>query len=399
MRRQRFSSAAMAAASLAAVALARAASAQATTATPVVGILTLPNALPAPLANFTSQFPASYASWVGSGGARVVPLLYDAPAEATRALLAQLNGAVLTGGGTAFFEADGVTLTQYAATAQLILDESLAAAARGEWWPVWGTCLGHELLLVLAAGPNRTVLGSGFDSEDVQLALAPTAEAPASRLWGAVAAEEPAAWAWLTTENITENLHVQGVEPAAFAGSAALAAGYRVLTTNVDRKGRPFVSSFEGKAAPVYGSQFHSEKPAWEWTQDYAIPHSYHAVVANNALARFFVNETRRNARAFASRAAMLAALIGNTPPFFTAALEDATLRKWEAVYVFGPWTAPGGGGGGAKSAATPDANVIGAAAGGALALCAAAAAGAAWCRGAAADAKGRREGARRLLE
>ena len=35
------------------------------------------------------------------------------------------------------------------------------------------------LLLVLAAGPNRTVLGSGFDSEDVQLALAPTAEAPA----------------------------------------------------------------------------------------------------------------------------------------------------------------------------------------------------------------------------
>jgi len=68
------------------------------TLAPVIGVLTLPNALPAPLANFSSQFPASYASWLGSGGARVVPILYDAPASATLALLAQLNGAVLTGG-------------------------------------------------------------------------------------------------------------------------------------------------------------------------------------------------------------------------------------------------------------------------------------------------------------
>ena len=311
--------------------------ASAQTLEPIIGVLTLPNTLPAPLANYTSQFPASYASWLGSGGARVVPIHFDAPAAATLALLAQLNGAVLTGGGTAFFEADGVTLTPYATTAQLIFNESLSAAARGEWWPVWGTCLGHELLLVLAAGPDGAVLSQGFDSEDLQLALAPTPEAAASRLWGAVAAEEPAAWAWLTSENITENLHVQGVEPAAFAANAALAANYTVLTTNVDRQGRPFVSSFEGKLAPVYGSQFHSEKPAWEWTADYAIPHTYHAIVANNALARFFVNEARRNSRAFASRAVMFAALIGNTPPFFTAGLADATLRKWEAVYVFGP--------------------------------------------------------------
>jgi len=283
-----------------------------------------------------------------------------------------------------------VTLTPYATTAQLILNESLGAAARGEWWPVWGTCLGHELLLVLAAGPNGAVLGQGFDSEDLQLALAPAPSAASSRLWGTIAAEEPAAWTWLTSENITENLHVQGVEPSAFAANAALAASYALLTTNVDRKGRSFVSSFEGKLAPVYGSQFHPEKPAWEWTADYAIPHTYHAVTANNALARFLVNEARRNSRAFASRAAMLAALLGNTAPFFTAGLEDATLRKWEAVYVFAPWTAPNGGSGSAADGLS--ANVIGGAAGGALALVAAAAAGSAWCRAA------KRENGERLL-
>ena len=234
--------------------------AAAQTAMPVIGVLSLPMDLPPPLANYSSYFVASYVKWLEAGGARVVPILYDAPAEATLALLAQLNGAVLTGGAAAFFEADGLTLTRYATTAQLVLNESLRAQQSGEWWPVWGTCLGHELLMVLAAGPDHSVLGDGFDSEDLQLALTPTVDAASSRLWGTVNEEQPDAWAYLTAENITENLHVKGVEPSSFAASSALSSGYRFMSTNLDRAGRPFVSSFESKTAPVYGVQFHPEK-------------------------------------------------------------------------------------------------------------------------------------------
>ena len=45
----------------------------------------------------------------------------------------------------------------------------LQAKQRGDHFPVWGTCLGSELLLQIVAG-NRTVL-SGCSAQDVMLPL------------------------------------------------------------------------------------------------------------------------------------------------------------------------------------------------------------------------------------
>lgn len=297
---------------------------------PTIGILSLPNDLPPSLSTYTSYFPASYARWVEAGGARAVPILYDGPASQTRVLLASLNGAVLTGGGAAFFDAKGA-LTQYAATAQLIVNEALAAAAADETWPVWGTCLGHELMLVLASGPNSSVLSGPFDAEDLMLPLVGAPAAKSSRLWGGAPADT---WAWLTSENITANFHTQGVTPEDFAGST-LARDFDVLSTNVDRAGRAFVSSTEHKSAPLYTSQFHPEKPAYEMYINYSIPHTDHAIHANGWTARFFVNESRKNIRAFPSAADEAAALLYNTAPIFTGGSQDPALARWESIYAF----------------------------------------------------------------
>ena len=58
----------------------------------------------------------------------------------------------------------------------------------------------------------------------------------------------------LTSMPVTLNNHKQGVTPADFARFHRLAAAYDVLATNVDRKGRTFVSMVEGKQLPVYGT-------------------------------------------------------------------------------------------------------------------------------------------------
>jgi gamma-glutamyl hydrolase len=65
---------------------------------------------------------------------------------------------------------------------------------------------------------------------------------------------------------------------ATFASNANLAAFFTVLSTNLDRGGKPFASTIEGKKYPVWGSQWHPEKNIFEWTSREAIPHSRAAV-------------------------------------------------------------------------------------------------------------------------
>ena len=148
---------------------------------PIIGILSMPSTY----SKYPGQsfFPASYTKFLEQAGARVVPIPYDLPADDLAALLRKLNGALFTGGAAAFFgPAPAHAPTAYALTAQRIYAEVEAAAAAGETWPLWGTCLGHELVGVLAAGLDYATspLSSGFDSENLTAAVA---WAPSAATW------------------------------------------------------------------------------------------------------------------------------------------------------------------------------------------------------------------------
>ena len=162
----------------------------------------MPNDVPG-FAQYTSYFPASYVKWLEAAGARVVPLQYTADADATRAMLQSLNGALFTGGGSEFTNPDG-SLTPFAQTALLIFNESVQAWSRGESWPLWGTCQGHELISFLASGLNMSTLTGGFDSENLTLPLAFTPAAAGSRMYGALDASVVTTFA---TQPVTMNNH------------------------------------------------------------------------------------------------------------------------------------------------------------------------------------------------
>jgi hypothetical protein len=141
-----------------------------------------------------------------------------------------------------------------------------------------------------------------------------------------------------------------------------------MLSTNIDRTGRPFVSTFEAKSYPfcahntpppppsrlspahrpigpsIYphscasgadclstanpdalsciadGTQWHPEKNAFEWNPKESIPHSADAVGVMQWVANFFVSEARKNDHAFASVEAETEALIFNYATTFTNA-------------------------------------------------------------------------------
>jgi len=56
------------------------------------------------------------------------------------------------------------------------------------------------------------------------------------------------------------NLHHDGVDPSSYTNNAALKATYSLLSTNLDRKGKPFGSTFEGINLPFYATQWHPER-------------------------------------------------------------------------------------------------------------------------------------------
>lgn len=276
---------------------------------PIVGILSMPNTAYSKSLG-ASFFPASYVKFLESGGARVVPIPYDLPSAQLATLLSQINGALFTGGASAFWSGDG--LSPYAATAQAIFKEVTTAAAAGETWPLWGTCLGFELINVLGSGLNQSVLTSGWDSENLTETTTFTAAAGSSRLWGSSAPATAAAAAFASLP-IAMNAHTMGVSPEDFAGSAPLAAAFDVLATGEDRAGKTFVASIEGKTLPIYATQFHAEKAMYEWDPpSAATDHSIESIHANSWPALFFGGEVRKNDRHFASEAEEDAALIYN---------------------------------------------------------------------------------------
>lgn len=295
---------------------------------PIIGILSLPNDVPG-YSQFTSYFAASYVKFLESGGARVVPIPYTLPPDQLASLLKSINGALFTGGAASFFDDKTGQLTPYAQTAQLIFQEVVDAANAGESWPLWGTCLGHELLLTLAAGADPNLLSSPFDSENISWPLIPTPVARnESRLWGSA---PPDVWQYLTTEYITMNSHQAGVAPSDFAANPTLVKAMKVLSVGYDRGGKPFVSSAEGLTLPLFSTQFHPEKPLFEWWSTQNVNHTFHSVVGNSYVPRFFVEQARMNSRQFPSPAAEAAALIYNYEATYSAQADPS----FQQVYFF----------------------------------------------------------------
>ena len=86
-----------------------------------------------------------------------------------------------------------------------------------------------------------------------------------------------------------------------------LANFYNILSTNKDRQGVEFVSSIEAKNYPIYGTQWHPEKPSYEWKEfDNGAPredinHTAASVQVQQYMANFLVGLARKNYHQFAT--------------------------------------------------------------------------------------------------
>ena len=137
---------------------------------PIIAVMTQPTASLSSGVGASNYLPASYVKWLELGGAMVVPVMYGASDQEVDTAFASTNGLLLIGGDAPVSRA-----------ARRFLANAVAAAKKGDAYPIWGTCDGFEWLMQIAA-EDDSVLHGGFDSENLPLPLNLTSAAAGSRL-------------------------------------------------------------------------------------------------------------------------------------------------------------------------------------------------------------------------
>ena len=281
------------------------------------------------LSAFRYLIPASYVEWIGQAGGRVLPILLDQPRAYYDEIFAQTNGILFPGGNQGIDPSD-----IYTEEGETLWTLAKQANDRGDYYPIWGTCLGFEELAVLETR-SSDVISLDVMATNLALPLQLTPGVRASRLFQSF---PPTLMRALTSQSLTFNSHDHGLLVGEYASNPALNGFFRMLSSNDTPAGQPFVSTMEARRYPFYGTQWHPEKNNFEWSEnaDYSnIPHTPNAILASQATARFFLAEARKSRHVFPE--SRRDELIYSAPVVYTGKGDWI----YEQVYVFCPRDAP----------------------------------------------------------
>ena len=174
-----------------------------------------------------SYILASYVKYIESSGGRVVPILNNLTENEINKLFQSVNGVLFPGGDVS------VTSSDFARTGRIIYKLAMEAFDNDDYFPLWGTCLGFELLSVLRSGTAEVL--SQCDSENLAIPLNFTEGYRKSRLFENISTNIAK---FLSSSPTTVNLHNEGVYTTTFKKREKLMNFFHVLSTNVDRKGK-----------------------------------------------------------------------------------------------------------------------------------------------------------------
>lgn len=283
---------------------------------PLIGILGMPVQGESPdpdhrTSNHSAYIAASYVKYVESAGARAVPIVFTWSDEEITRRFNAVNGILFPGGGA------DVCHGRFADVGRKLFSLARKANDAGEHFPVWGTCLGFEQLAT-AVSEDCDIMGT-FDAEDDASPLVMTDEATSSRLFG----EDNQHTARLrelaeqTPPLVMEN-HMSGVSMELWLDNKKLNDFFSVVSYSLDRNGTKYVSTIEARDYPIYGTQWHPEKNAFEWTTKESIPHGPEATLLTQGVANFLVSEARKNTHQPKSKEDEIDMLIYNHPVTYT---------------------------------------------------------------------------------
>lgn len=229
----------------------------------------------------TSIVHTEYVSWVEQSGARALAFPHEASDELLDTLLPQVSGIIFQGGETELIDRFE---SKYLQTSLKILNYA---------WdhniPVFGICLGFELLMVWASGNPKIILDL-FNAENVTMPLIFESDFKNSNIFANLNDNLVDIF---SNQPVTINLHHNGITRETFLKSK-LDRIFRIVSYNYDLDGKNFISIVEAHNKPFYGVQFHPERNAYIENPIYATNRSPDALLSQRYFSDFFIREARK---------------------------------------------------------------------------------------------------------
>jgi len=299
---------------------------------PIIGVLTqdlepsMWSALPG-IEDYSSWLVASNVKWLEAGGVQVVPIIVNGSIDQTeyfREMFTSLNGLMIPGGPDNSILPDaGFSKASYA-----FFSMAMEANDAGDFFPIWGTCLGMEMLgLITTGGQEYLTRCTSYGSLPLELSEG----WEDSQLYGSAPSD---VIDQLTSLPVTVNRHHWCLTRENFT-KFGMDAFWTILSENSDPDGIRFVSTLEAKDYPFYAIQYHPEKSSYTWTDQpgQQILHSKEATHSALYLSQFLASLARQSQHKFPTRTAEESTLIYNYDVFFTGR-EDVNSSNTQ-VYLF----------------------------------------------------------------
>lgn len=278
---------------------------------PLIGILTQPcHTCPG-----KSYVAAGYVKWIESSGGRAVPIRFYASDSELYRLFKSINGLVFAGGLTWLW-----LDSPYVITARKLFNWAIEENNNGNPFPIHGTCLGFQLLQILVSNVSRNDLLVDTDSVGHPTTLEFTPHAAKSHIFSNFPADLKRKVS-NPNFNITIQNHMYGIPPPFYDKFPILKDWVVPLTTTKDRNGIEYISTIEFKNYPFFGTQWHPEKPPYEFSMP-ETPHSLDAIRVGQHFANNLLEVARMSTHKPESLEEELAMQVYSTPVVFSARFE-----------------------------------------------------------------------------
>lgn len=279
---------------------------------PIIGILAQPSDFNAthPTDNY-SYIATSYVKFVESAGARVIPIPYDLPNEQLKEIFQSINGLLFPGGSASLWQNESTRfeMSEFTKKGQYLVNLAIEANLNGDYFPIWGTCLGYELILIAIS--NDPSILSLYNSSNHRLALS-LKNMKYSRIFDKI---DERLKLFVQNHEISYFNHHYGMDINNFLRNRILSQLFTITSTAKTEAGNEFIGSIEGLKLPIYGIQFHPEKSPFEWRTTVNASHTEEAIKISQEYANFFIREARKNNHSFFNETMEEKKLIYNYKP------------------------------------------------------------------------------------